>query len=222
MEDEKIVETSEPVAELSLTEKRRNNMAKARAARGKNKVEPSLLRAGAVSAAQIPDNAIASMSVQVNGAKLTIKDSKAHVWTIPADDNTDYRKHNSPYEMTRFHSENPLFEAQFINRDEVTTYFTNGWVPIERDELHLEKLPAGISKQIGDSVDCYHWVEGQLAIKRPKVLNDRQRKGFDGFRKEIANSMKPATQDGAAKQRLEAGGLVSEELHSQTTPEQPR
>ncbi len=226
MDDNSPATETQP-AEPTLADKKRAALAKGRATAAANRAAK---KAAQSTKAKAPDNAIAASSVQVPGALLTIKDGKGHVWTVPAEDTTDYRRHNSAFELKRWEAENPDFQAQFVRRDEITDYFTKEWVPIERDELHLKDLPAAVTQQYGNALDSFHWVEGSVAMKKPKVLTNREYAGFDRFRKEVANSMKAQTvvrADGtvaveSARPNLDAGGLVTESVKEQSTFREPR
>lgn len=216
--------TEQPPA-LSAEEVRkqrlRDQLVKGRATR---KANIEARKAAATDPHKVPDNAIAATSVQVPGALLTIKDGQGHTWTVPAESNEDHRRHRSVFDVRAYKGHDPNFAYQFIRRDEINSMLTSDWVPVSRKELGITALPAAIAAQYGTTVDSNHWVNDQVCIKKPKVLADREYNGWDRFCREVANSMKPATTDRveAARQHLEQGGLVNDEVNQITNFQEPR
>jgi hypothetical protein len=208
--------TETPVAEPTKEEKRRAALAKGRATAAANRANKKVA----------PANSIAAESVEVTGALLTIKDGQNHVWAIPAESHDVVGRHQSAFELKRFKGYDPRFTYEFHHagdESDITSMLTDEWVPVTRQELGLKALPMQVSAEHGTPTDNYYWVGNSLCMKKPKVLVDRTHKAMDEFRKATMGAMKPVGSENIdpAREKLERGGLVKEEIRVQSTFQEP-
>ncbi len=208
-------------AEPTKKEKQRAALAKARAVAAAN-------RAAKKKAA--PSNAIPTTELQAAGITIKLADGTEQHWTIPAETEDDKFTggHQSILDLKKFKGYDPRFTYEFHHDDEIASMYTDEWVGVTRSELGLKSLPSAVVSQYGSSTDDFYRIEKMLCMKKPKVLVDRTHKRMDDYRKAVVGAMKPVsskradgTEFSPAKDDLEQGGLVKEEIREHSTFHEP-